>query len=135
MKGNRYRHRKHSKGILQVHLIFVTRFRKKLLAGDLGNACKQALFESASRHGCCIAEMEADKDHVHMLVEYPPTIDVSTIAKYMKQKSTHMLWKNYNTHLRKEYWDGNTFWSKGFFYCSIGEVSALTIRHYIQNQG
>ena len=85
--------------------------------------------------GIEVKEIEADKDHVHMLIDYPPTIAVSTIIKYLKQKSTNSLWQNHNEYLQKYYWQRRILWSSGYFYCSIGEASAETIRQYIRSQG
>ena len=133
--AGRYRHGHHNKGMLQVHIIFVTRFRKDLLHGKISETCKQVLFDSAMRHQCTIKEMETDKDHVHMLIEYPPKLSISMIVKYLKQESTYDMWKIHGDILKRTYWYKNTLWSKGYFYCSVGEVSKETIARYIQNQG
>ena len=53
----------------------------------------------------------------------------------MKQQSTFKMWQLYETELRHLYWYQNTLWSKGYFYCSIGDVSTKIIEQYIENQG
>ena len=85
---NRGGHTKHS---LKVHLIFVTKYRKKLfLQSRHVEDIKQFLYEASKRYGYSIIQMEADKDHVHILLEYNPYVSVSVIAKNLKQYLTTM---------------------------------------------
>ena len=79
--------------------------------------------------------METDKDHIHLLVSYPPNISVTSIARRLKQESTRELWDRYPEWLRRHFWKEHTFWSDGYFVCSIGEASPETVRKYIENQG
>ena len=82
-----------------------------------------------------IDRMETDKDHIHLLVSYPPNISVTSIARRLKQESTRELWDRYPEWLRRHFWKEHTFWSDGYFVCSIGEASPETVRKYIENQG
>ena len=82
-----------------------------------------------------IQKTETDKDHVHMLLQYPPTDCISGIVQCMKQQSTFKMGQLYETELHHLYWYQNTLWSKGYFYCSIGDVSTKIIEQYIENQG
>ena len=79
--------------------------------------------------------METDKDHIHLLINYPPTVSVTSIARRLKQISTIELWKQFPNILSKQFWKKHTFWSDGYFVCSIGEANPDTIRKYIENQG
>ena len=126
----------HSKYSLKVHLIFVTKYRKKLfLYPDMTEDIKQSLFEAAQKEKCQILQMETDKDHIHLLVEYPPTIAISHLVKTLKQKSTYEIWQRHDSLLRKVYWQKRIFWSDGYFACSVGQASQSTIERYIKNQG
>lgn len=82
-----------------------------------------------------IEVMETDKDHIHMLISYPPNISVSSIVRRLKQCSTLSLWKQFPIMLSKQFWKECTFWSDGYFVCSIGEANPDTVRKYIENQG
>lgn len=82
----------HTKHSLKVHMIFVTKYRKKLLLGDMADDVKQFLYDAAGQHGYNILEMETDKDHVHMLIQYKPKESVASVAKHLKQYSTHKMW-------------------------------------------
>jgi putative transposase len=79
--------------------------------------------------------MKTDKDHVHLLVESEPKVSPLRIVKTLKGKSTVILWKTFEERLKKEFWKEHTFWSAGYFVCSIGNVSERTIRRYINEQG
>ena len=64
-----------------------------------------------------------------------PRLSVSSIVRKLKQESTKQIWSLYSDVLSQEFWLEKTFWSDGYFVCSIGEASPDTIREYILNQG
>lgn len=126
----------HSKYSMKVHIIFVTKYRKKLFAlGKYGDDVKQFLYDAAKKYGYTIIQMETDKDHVHILLEYSPKVSVSNIVKQLKQYSTYKMWMYHREFLSKHYWKRQILWSDGYFACSIGQVSQEIIERYIQNQG
>lgn len=126
----------HSKYSMKVHLIFVTKYRKKIFKSDnRANDVKQFLYDVVKKYDYEIIQMEADKDHVHMLLEYSPKVSVSDIVKQLKQYSTYQMWNYHEKYLSKQYWKHKIFWSDGYFACSIGQVSQEIIEKYIQNQG
>lgn len=131
-----YTSRNHSKYLLMTHLIFVCKYRKKSLV-KFGNEIKQLFHDIAEEKDFEIIEMEVDKDHIHLLVNYNPTQSILEIVRWMKQMSTYRIWRQNSNHisLQKQFWKERTFWSDGYFACSIGNVSKETIKKYIQNQG
>lgn len=118
------------------HLIFVSKYRKQLLI-KYGNEIKQILSDIAEEKDFEIIEMEVDKDHVHLLVSYNPTQAILDIVRLLKQMSTYRIWRQNNNYLylSKQFWKEKTFWSDGYFACSIGNISKETIEKYIQSQG
>jgi putative transposase len=80
-------------------------------------------------------EMEVDKNHLHCLVKSEPRISPLAIVRKLKQESTHRIWLAYEKELKRHFWRERTFWSDGYFVCSIGNVSKDTIQRYIQQQG
>ena len=82
--------------------------------------------------------MELDNDHIHFLINIPPSIFVSDSVRLLKQYSTYYIYKNqYDAiHLRKFYYGTKRLlWTSGYFCSTIGEVSEETLRYYIENQG
>ena len=129
-----YRCDNHSKFLLMYHIIFVCKYRRNVLIG-YENDLKQILNHIASRSDFKILEAECDKNHIHLLVESCPKISVLSIVRRLKQESTINMWKKYSIHLKSYYWKENTLWSDGYFCCTIGNVSKVTIAKYIQEQG
>ena len=129
---NRHNRRKYS---LKVHIGLVTKYRKQLLIGSIADDVKQKIFDIADTRGYEIIAIETDKDHIHFLLSYDTTDRVCDIVKIVKPETTYHLWKKYSSVLSKQYWKEKTFWSDGYFACSIGEVSSATIQKYIESQG
>ena len=126
----------HCKYSMKVYLIFVTKYRKKIFKSDnRANDVKQFMYDVVKKYGCEIIQMETDKDHVHILLEYSPKLSVSDIVKQLKQYSTYKMWSFHKEFLSKQYWQRRILWSDGYFACSIGQVSQKIIEKYIQNQG
>ena len=138
MKKNKlnknYKSKNHSKFILTYHIIFVCKYRKKLLI-KYGEDVKQIMHDISKRYDFDIKEMEVDKDHIHMMISSVPKISPLQIVRVLKQQSTIEIWKMYRNELKKQYWIEHTFWTDGYFCSTIGEVSSETLKHYIQNQG
>ncbi len=130
-----YQHRRHNKNLLMVHLIFVTKYRKKLLYGAVRDDVKQYLFDTCTGNHWYIKRMETDKDHIHILLQYNPSDCITKIVSALKQYSTYKVWKDHSAFLNHFYWKEKTFWSDGYFAASIGQVSKETIKKYIENQG
>ena len=132
---NRYNRHNRRKYSLKVHIVLVTKYRKKLQKGSITDDVKQKIFDIANTRGYEIIAMEADKDHLHFLISYDTTDRVCDIVKIVKQETTYYLWQKYGSFLSKQYWKKRIFWSDGYFACSIGEVSSATIQKYIESQG
>ena len=121
-----YFSRNRHKFYLKYHLILVSDNRNYVLS----------VFKEVERK--CdfdIETMETDKDHIHLLINYPPNITITSIVRVLKQVSTNRLWKEFHSTLRKHFWKEHSFWSDWYFVCPIGEANPDTIRMYIENQG
>lgn len=124
-----------SKHYLKCHLIFVCKYRKPMLTGQLNDDLKQIFLSIANGSEFDVEVMETDIDYVHFLVRYIPRFSIAQIVRRLKQESTRQLWLLHHSTLRKQYWYQKLLWSDGYFVCSIGEASPDTIREYILNQG
>jgi len=125
----------HSKHYLKAHIIIVTKYRKRLLVGQLKQDMHNILQNIISNSDFSVEVFESDLDHYHFLIRYIPRLSISQIVRRLKQQSTYHIWQLHSNTLRKEYWYRNMFWSAGYFVCSIGEASPNTIRQYILSQG
>lgn len=131
-----YRRGGHTKYSLKAHIIFVTKYRRRIFDRESENqSVKELMHLAAESYGFDIIRMETDGDHIHMLIDYRPDMTISDIVKHMKQYSTYYMWKRHELVLRLYYWKRRILWSDGYFACSIGQVSQGIIERYIENQG
>jgi len=132
-----YKSKNHSKFSLKAHLVFVTKYRKPLLKNNLiVNQLRLKLADIEARSDFNIELAEVDKDHIHILVDYEPKVSILQIVRRLKQETTFTLWRLFEEKLRKHYYKERTFWSDGYFVCSIGVgANYETIQKYISSQG
>jgi putative transposase len=133
--SKKYHHSSSSKYLCKIHLIFATKYRKKLLRGAVEEDMKQILFEISNQSDFTIDIMESDIDHIHILIDYPPKLSISSIVYRLKAVTTNRIYKKHSVLLKQQYWKENTFWSDGYFVCTTGDACTETIKKYILEQG
>ena len=121
--------------MLKVHVVLVTKYRKKLLYDRIAESTKRRISELSQIYCFDIIIMETVRDHIHLLLEYDTTVRVCDLVKVIKQQTTQYLWDRYPAFLSRHFWKRRILWSDGYFACSIGEVSSATIEKYIASQG
>jgi len=120
---------------LKIHLIFVTKYRKKILIGDIERDCTEIIKNELKKMGCTPIAIRSDNgDHVHIMAEIRPTQSISLIVQKVKQFTAYQMWIKY-PELRKHYWYRNWFWSSGYFCSTTGETSSEVVKQYINTQG
>jgi putative transposase len=124
----------HAKFLILYQLIVVCKYRKKLL-NSYGDVTKALFEEIAASSDFSIEQMEVDQDHLHCLVKSEPRISLLASVRKLKQESTFQLWQRHEKELKQHSWQERTFWSDGYFCCTIGNASQGTIRRYIESQG
>jgi putative transposase len=129
-----YNRKNSSKYLLIYHLIFVCKYRKKLLL-KLSNDIEDIFCDISNGSDFDILKMKTDADHIHLIIKSEPNISVSQIVRRLKQISTHRIWKKKYLYLKRHFRKKKVFWSSGYFVCSIGNVSMKTVEKYIENQG
>lgn len=126
--------RVHSKGCLIAHIILVTKYRKKILSGKIEKSVKAKIENICKKEGCAIFAIECDKDHIHILLEYPKHKSISYIVQKIKQETTYYTRKEF-IGLSKIYYKKSVLWSDGYFANSVGDVSIEKAKYYIERQG
>ena len=115
------------------HLVWIPKYRKRILKGAIKARLEVLFRECAEINEWTIEELNIQEDHVHMLIGLKPSISVSKAVQYLKGGSSRVIRKEY-PELEEFLW-GDSFWSDGYFVCSIGNASEEVIRRYIENQG
>ncbi|MEY2832815.1 MAG: hypothetical protein RLZZ574_2073 [Cyanobacteriota bacterium] len=129
MPNIKYRRDKSSVSKINIHLVFVTKYRKKLFENKHLDCIKEVMNGVAKRMDFEILEIEGESDHVHLLVEIAPKLSISQAVNSLKGVSSRMLRKEYE-ELRKY----KTLWSPSYFAISCGGAPIEIIKEYIQNQ-
>lgn len=99
---SKYKSKNHSKFSLKYHIIFVCKYRKKLLV-SLGMDIKDIMISISNKYDFDIKFMEVDKDHIHMMIESEPKISILNIIRVLKQQSTIRIWKKHSKYLQQHY--------------------------------
>ena len=121
----------HSKWNCKYHIVFAPKYRRKVFFGEKKREIGKILRYLCEWKGVKIIEAEKCPDHVHMLVEIPPKIAVSSFMGYLKGKSSTMLYEQF-PELKYKY-RSKEFWCKGYYVDTVGKKTER-IREYIQNQ-
>lgn len=117
---------------LHVHLVFVTKYRRKVFNRNTLNALRRIFDDVCKKFEVTLIEFEGEKDHVHLLVHYPPKVSLSKLVNTLKGVSSRLLRKNFN-YLHQYYWKG-VLWSPSYFAGTCGGAPLSIIKQYIQNQ-
>ena len=129
--GNR--RTKHAVFDLKYHLVWIPKYRKHILAGEVAQYTKEVLQRIADEYGFWVDTMEVMEDHVHVFLEAPPRYSPARIVQVMKSISAREVFQHF-PQLRKQLWAGE-LWSDGYFVRSVGDqVTADVIRRYIEYQ-
>ena len=127
-----YRLGAHTKTDLKVHLIWIPKYRKKVLKGQVAIRTRDLLRQISIEHEIHVISGKVAVDHVHMFISYRPTQNVSKIMQWLKGISSRVLMSEF-THLKKEFW-GRHLWSRGYMAVSSGNVTDEMIQEYIEQQ-
>lgn len=130
-----YLSKNHSKFLLKYHIIFVCKYRRKLLYGKVASTMKNVLLDISNNSNFKIEVMETDKDHIHLLVSSEPKLSPLQIVRKLKQESTVRIWNLFPELLCRYFYRERTFWTDGYSVSTIGNVSQEKIKHYIEQQG
>ena len=121
----------HTRWECKYHIVWIPKYRKKVIYGKLRRELGKVLRELAQRKECEILEGHLMGDHVHMLIAIPPKYSVSQTVGYIKGKSAIWVARTYGG--KKRNFTGAHFWARGYYVSTVGRDEKV-IREYIQNQ-
>jgi len=121
----------HTLSQLQIHIVWVTKYRYQVLKGDVQKRCRDIIVQICDAEDIRILKGVVSKDHVHMHIEYPPNLSVSDIVKKLKGRSSRKLQMEFK-ELSKQYW-GKHFWAIGYGVWSTGNVSQDMVDEYLEH--
>ena len=128
----RYQLGAHTKHDLKVHLVWIPKYRKKLLTGEVAVRVRDLIRQIAIEHEITILSGKVACDHIHVLVAYRPHMDISRIVQWLKGISSRILLQEF-PHLKKLCW-GRHFWSRGYLAVTTGTLTDDMVLKYIEEQ-
>ena len=118
---------------LHVHLVFVTKHHRGVLSERALEVLRDAFAGVCAEFSARLVEMNGADDHVHLLVEYPPTVQVSRLVNSLKGVSSRLLRKHSFPEVTSKLWGGH-LWSPSYFAASCGGAPLDVVKKYIEDQ-
>jgi putative transposase len=131
---NTNRSSSHAVFSIKLHIVFVTKYRRKTLTPELLSYLKVAFEECLAAWRCKLLEFGGEEDHVHLLVDIHPALDISVLINNLKTASARRARARFAEHLDKFYWKP-LFWHRAYFVGSVGGATLETVRAYVEAQG
>ena len=129
---SKYRKGSHCIYMLHYHFVFIPKYRKPVLRGDVGSRLRELIRRICNDNDVEILKGHIRPDHVHLLLGLPPTMAPSRIMQAIKGKTSYQLLSGFRT-LRESFW-GRHLWARGYFVATTGNVTDAAMAEYIENQ-
>ena len=113
------------------HLVWSTKYRYKVLRGDVRLRVREVIRQVCDQNGVDILKGVLSSDHVHMFVSVPPKIAISDLMRKVKGRSSYKIQSEF-PHIRKRYW-GCHFWGRGYFSTTNGAITEEVVLQYLDN--
>jgi putative transposase len=128
---NEFQSLSHTLWECKYHLVWIPKYRRKVLYGDIRKHLGGVLRELAMQRESSILEKHRMKDHLHMLISIPPKYSVAQVVGFMKGKSAIQIARTFGG--RKQNFTGQHFWARGYFVSTVGRDETV-IRQDIKTQ-
>jgi putative transposase len=112
------------------HLVWSTKYRYKVLVGDIRLRVREILRQVCSENRVEIIHGALSRDHVHMFVSVPPNLSVSDLMRKLKGRSSHKVQREF-PQLKRRYW-GRHFWGRGYFSTTNGAITEDIVLQYLE---
>ena len=119
--------------LMHVHLVFVTKYRKRVFTKQVLKDLKGIFSNTCEDFEAHLVEFEGERDHVHLLIEYPPKVAVSKLVNSLKGVSSRLIRKKQYSSIQKHLWE-KSLWSPSYFAGACGGAPLERVRQYIENQ-
>jgi len=122
----------HTKFRLMYHIVWIPKYRKRVLVGEIARRLRFLLFQCAEINRWSIEELNIQPDHVHIMVQLRPSVSVSKAVQIFKGGSSKKIREEF-PELEEFLW-GDSFWADGYFAETFGRFNEGVMREYIKNQ-
>jgi putative transposase len=118
---------------LKVHLVLTTKYRRKALTDNMLKRLHTMLEDLLIKWDCKLIEFNGEEDHVHVLFQYHPDLQLSTLIGNIKSATSRRIRQEFTEHL-SQFYSKDVFWNGSYFVASCGGVTITTLRRYIESQ-
>ncbi|MBW4469223.1 MAG: IS200/IS605 family transposase [Stenomitos rutilans HA7619-LM2] len=118
---------------LNIHLVLVTKYRKKVISQAILNRLGEILKATCQKWRSKVIEFNGEADHVHLLIDYPPDVEVSKLVNNLKTVSSRLIRKEFAEELDQVY-RKPVFWTGAYFVASAGGVTLEQLKAYVEHQ-
>jgi putative transposase len=118
---------------LTVHIVFVTKYRRKVISPAMLSRCREIFQETCDKWECTLVEFNGEADHVHLLVNFAPQVQLSKLIANLKTVSSRLLRKEFADLLNRIY-SKPVFWTGSYFVASCGGVTIEQLKKYVEQQ-
>lgn len=132
-KSNDIRHGRHCVFNLHIHLVFLTKYRRSVFTEAVLEDLKEIFASVCQDFEAELVEFDGEKDHVHLLINYPPKVSVSRLVNSLKGVSSRLIRKKRYACIQDKLWAG-ALWSPSYFAASCGGAPISIIKQYIEQQ-
>ncbi len=119
---------------LKAHLILTTKYRRKVFTLTMIERLHEVFEVLLDKWECKIVEFNGEQDHIHLLFQYHPEIQLSKLVNSLKSVSSRRLRQEFLSEIEKIYYKKKVLWNSSYFLASCGGVTISTLRKYIENQ-
>lgn len=133
MKDNEFKSNRHSIYNLKYHLVVITKYRHKCINRDILKELNEIFKNIIEGKNGTLIEFNGEPDHIHLLFEAPPQVELSKLVNTLKTVSSRLIRKNHSEYLKKYYWKP-VFWSRSYCILTTGGATIEIIEKYIKSQ-
>ena len=133
-KDTGYYVNRHSCFLLTYHVVLVTKYRKPVLQEKVMELVYGIIRDILDERGCTLKELNGELDHVHILFDAGPEIQILDLVRVIKTKTARFARKQYPEELKEYFWKP-VFWTDSYFASTVGGATRDMVERYIRKQG
>ena len=124
----------HAVVTIRLHIVLATKHRRKAITPSTLADLREVFAEILTGWRCSLLEFGGEADHVHLLIDIHPALQISVLINNLKTASSRRIRAKYADHLRRFYWKP-FFWHRAYYVGSVGHASLETVKRYVESQG
>ncbi|MCF4969891.1 IS200/IS605 family transposase [Nostoc sp. CMAA1605] len=118
---------------LNIHLVLVTKYRRKVINQIMLTRLQEIFENTCTKWRSKVTEFNGESDHVHLVISYPPDVEVSKLVNNLKTVSSRLIRKEFNEQVNRFY-NKPVFWTGAYFVASCGGVTLEQLKSYVEKQ-